>query len=79
MATIIIKADHQNLKYLLEQCLHSILQHKWLTKLHGADYEITYKKGAKTRKPMHFQGHMMKMLNLAKYINSPTMAKGYHI
>lgn len=43
----IIKTDHQALKYLLEQRLTLPLQHKWLTKLLGLDYEIQYKKGSK--------------------------------
>ena len=42
----IIKTDHQSLKYLLEQKLTTPLQHKWLTKLLGLDYEIQYKKGS---------------------------------
>nr|XP_027093474.1 uncharacterized protein LOC113713862 [Coffea arabica] len=41
----IIRTDHQALKYLLEQRLTHPLQHKWLTKLLGLDYEIHYKKG----------------------------------
>ena len=42
----IIKTDHQALRYLLEQRLTHPLQHKWLTKLLGLDYEIQYKKGS---------------------------------
>lgn len=41
----IIRTDHQSLKFLLEQKLTIPLQHKWLTKLLGLDYEIQYKKG----------------------------------
>ncbi|WOH05166.1 hypothetical protein DCAR_0624580 [Daucus carota subsp. sativus] len=41
----IIRTDHQALKYLLEQQLHTSLQYKWLSKLLGMDYEIQYKKG----------------------------------
>lgn len=41
----IIKTDHQSLKYLLEQPLHTSLQYKWLSKLLGMDYEIQYKIG----------------------------------
>lgn len=41
----IIKTDHQSLKYLLEQRLFTLLQHKWLEKLMGFDYKIVYKKG----------------------------------
>jgi len=40
-----IKTDHQSLKYFLEQCVSSPAQQKWVNKLMGYDYEITYKKG----------------------------------
>ena len=40
-----IKTDHQSLKYFLEQCVSSPAQPKWVSKLMGYDYEITYKKG----------------------------------
>jgi hypothetical protein len=40
-----IKTDHQSLKYFLEQCISSLEQQKWVTKLFGYDYEIIYKKG----------------------------------
>nr|GEZ42717.1 integrase, catalytic core [Tanacetum cinerariifolium] len=43
----IIKTDHYNLKYLLDQRIASPAQMKWLPKLMGVDYEIVYKKGAK--------------------------------
>ena len=39
-----IKTDHQSLKYFLEQWVSSKTQHKWVSKLMGYDYEITYKK-----------------------------------
>lgn len=41
----VIRTDHQSLKYLLEQRLNTLLQQKWLAKLMGLDYEISYKKG----------------------------------
>ena len=41
----IIRTDHQSLKYLLDQKLNTALQHKWMTKLMGMDYEIQYKRG----------------------------------
>ena len=40
-----INTDHQSLKYFLEQCVSSSTQQKWVRKLMGYDYEITYKKG----------------------------------
>nr|GEW21691.1 reverse transcriptase [Tanacetum cinerariifolium] len=40
-----IKIDHFSLKYLLNQRLTTLFQTKWLPKLLGFDYEISYKKG----------------------------------
>ncbi|GKG25468.1 putative mitochondrial protein [Tanacetum coccineum] len=40
-----IKTDHFSLKYLLDQRLTTPFQTKWLPKLLGFDYEISYKKG----------------------------------
>jgi hypothetical protein len=40
-----IQTDHQRLKYFLEQCLSSLEQQKWVTKLFGYNYEIIYNKG----------------------------------
>ena len=42
----IIKTDHQSLKYILEQRIHTPLQQKWIAKLMGYDYEIQCKKGS---------------------------------
>ncbi|GJR43747.1 hypothetical protein Tco_1311850 [Tanacetum coccineum] len=42
-----IKTDHFSLKYLLDQRLTTPFQAKWLPKLLGFDYEISYKKGSK--------------------------------
>lgn len=44
-AHFIIKTDHQSLKFFMEQRLSTFLQQKWLSKMLGYDYEITYKKG----------------------------------
>ena len=41
--------DHQSLKYLLNQKLNTAIQHKWMTKLLGLDYEMQYKKGAENQ------------------------------
>ncbi|GKB74330.1 putative mitochondrial protein [Tanacetum coccineum] len=41
-----IKTDHFSLKYLLGQRLTTPFQTKWLPKLLGYDYEISYKKGS---------------------------------
>ena len=40
-----IKTDHQSLKHFLEPHLSSPAQQKWVSKLMGYNYEITYKKG----------------------------------
>ncbi|KAJ4798340.1 polyprotein [Rhynchospora pubera] len=42
----IIKTDQISLKHLLEQKLHTAMQHKGLTKLLGLDYTMEYKKGS---------------------------------
>ncbi|GJV10940.1 retrotransposon-related protein [Tanacetum coccineum] len=41
-----IRTDHFSLKYFLDQRLSTPFQTKWLPKLLGFDYEISYKKGA---------------------------------
>jgi hypothetical protein len=39
-----IKIDHLSLKYFLEKHISSPENQKWVSKLFGYDYEITYKK-----------------------------------
>ncbi|KAJ0817688.1 putative nucleotidyltransferase, Ribonuclease H, protein kinase RLK-Pelle-RLCK-VIIa-2 family [Helianthus annuus] len=41
----IIRTDQKSLKYLMEQKLTTPLQHVWLSKMLGYDYEIVYKEG----------------------------------
>ena len=40
-----MKTYHKSLKYFLERKISYLEQQKWVTKLFGFDYEITYKKG----------------------------------
>lgn len=40
-----IRTDHQSLKFLLEQRVTTLMQQKWISKLMGFDFEITYKSG----------------------------------
>jgi len=40
-----ILTDHYSLKYLLEQCVATPEQQKWVIKLLGYDYEIIYRLG----------------------------------
>lgn len=41
-----VKTDHYSLKFLMKQRIHTQTQQKWLTKLMGYNFEITYKKGS---------------------------------
>ncbi|XP_026453896.1 uncharacterized protein LOC113355284 [Papaver somniferum] len=45
----IIHTDHQSLKYLMEQRITTVLQHKCIMKLMGLDYVIKYKKGMENK------------------------------
>ncbi|GJT12038.1 transposon ty3-G gag-pol polyprotein [Tanacetum coccineum] len=45
----VVKTDHMRLKYLLEQCISTPAQTRWLPKILGIDYKIEYKKGATNR------------------------------
>ena len=40
-----IRTDHVSLKYLLDQKIITPMQHQWLVKLMGYDYEIEYRQG----------------------------------
>jgi hypothetical protein len=42
-----VKTDHNNLKYFLEQKDLSERQQKWVTKVHAFDFDIEYVKGKK--------------------------------
>lgn len=42
----IMRTDHFSLKYLLDQCLSTIPQHQWASKLLGFDFTVGYKTGA---------------------------------
>lgn len=42
----IIKTNQKSLKYLIDQKITTPLQHSWLVKLMGYDFEICYKKGS---------------------------------
>jgi hypothetical protein len=36
----VVKIDHYNLKYLLDQRLATILQHQWVSKMMGFDFWV---------------------------------------
>lgn len=40
-----IQTNHRSLKYIMEQKVGTTEQHKWVSKLLGYDYEISYKPG----------------------------------
>ncbi|KAJ0494369.1 putative nucleotidyltransferase, Ribonuclease H [Helianthus annuus] len=46
MGKFIIRTDQKSLKYLIDQKINTPLQHVWLSKMMGFDYEIVYKKGS---------------------------------
>jgi hypothetical protein len=39
----IVCTDHYSLKYLLDKCLSTILQHHWESKLLGFDFKVEYR------------------------------------
>lgn len=42
----LIRTDHRSLKYMLEQWISTIQQQKYMAKLFGYDFEISYKAGS---------------------------------
>jgi hypothetical protein len=38
-----MRTDHFSLKYLLDQCLSTILQHAWVSKLFGYQFIVEFK------------------------------------
>lgn len=44
-APFIIKTDQRSLKFLVDRKISTPVQHKYMTKLLGLEYEIEYKKG----------------------------------
>lgn len=43
--SFIVKIDHYSLKFLLDQRLSTIPQHRWISKLMGFDFIVEYKPG----------------------------------
>ena len=43
--TFLIRSNHYSLKYILDQRLSTIPQHRWVTKLLGYDFTVEYKPG----------------------------------
>jgi hypothetical protein len=43
--SFLVRTDHYNLKFLLDQRLSTIPQHQWVNKLHGFDFRVEYKPG----------------------------------
>ncbi|WVZ84101.1 LOW QUALITY PROTEIN: hypothetical protein U9M48_031164 [Paspalum notatum var. saurae] len=41
----IVRTDHYSLKYLLDQCLSTVPQHQWISKLFRFDFDIEYRPG----------------------------------
>lgn len=67
----IIRTNHQSLKYLLEQRISTPAQQKWLSKLLGYDYTVTYKKGSEnsvadalSRVPMEHKGEFIALTTI---------------
>jgi hypothetical protein len=43
--SFVVRTDHFALKYLLDQCLSTIPQHTWVSKLFGYDFSVEYLPG----------------------------------
>jgi hypothetical protein len=41
----LVRTDHYNLKYLLDQRLSTVPQHQWISKLFGFDFTVEYRPG----------------------------------
>jgi hypothetical protein len=41
----LIRIDHYSLKFLLDQCLSTVPQHQWISKLFGFDFTVEYRPG----------------------------------
>jgi hypothetical protein len=44
--SFVVKTDHYSLKFLLDQRLSTIPQHRWISKLMGFDFVVEYKPGS---------------------------------
>ena len=40
-----VRTDHYSLKFLLDQCLSTVSQHQWISKLFGFDFVVEYRLG----------------------------------
>jgi len=47
--SFIVKTYQQSLKFLLEQCVATVPQQRWISKLLGYDFLIEYKRGKENR------------------------------
>jgi hypothetical protein len=41
----LVRTDHYSLKYILDQCLSTVPQHQWISKLFGFDFTVEYRPG----------------------------------
>jgi hypothetical protein len=40
-----VRTDHYSLNFLLDQCLSTVPQHQWISKLFGFDFSVEYRSG----------------------------------